>query len=132
MIFAAIQGKVVGIGSFSCALELSDQPVSDPEHPWIKYRDLSLAREFVSHEMSKQWKHTPSVAQKDGSVKLKCPVCGKLSDNFCPEHEEEMEDQYTIRTGDLIYALSHLVLDLSARVEFLERELENKGLLQLE
>jgi hypothetical protein len=113
-----------GIGSFACALELSDQPVSDPEHPWIKYRNVSQARKFVSHEMSKEWKHTPSVVQKDGSVKLKCPVCGGLSDNFCPQHQEEMEDLYTIKTGDLVHALSHLVLDLSQRVQVLEGKLK--------
>jgi hypothetical protein len=113
-----------GIGSFGCALELSDQPISDPEHPWIKYRNVSEARKFVSHEMSKEWKHTPSVTQKDGSVKMKCPVCGGLSEDFCPQHQEEMEEQYTIKTGDLIYALSHLVLDLSERVQVLEGKLK--------
>ncbi len=113
------------LGQFACALKLSDKLVDDPEHPFVKFKNVNEALMFIKYEMTKEWRHLPIVETKQG-LRFKCPVCGKLSEDFCEEHMKEMEDKYTIKTGDLIFALGNLVLALASKVEALEKQLEAK------
>ncbi len=102
------------IGSFGCARELADTPIER------KFQTVDHAKEFLRHELTKEWRHLP-YGEEENTVRC---VCGKEGVSPCPEHREQWEDIYVLKTGDMIEASAKLVLELFDRVVNLESQLK--------
>ena len=100
--------------SFGCARELSDQVIERP------FNTTDEAEAFLNHETSKQWRHIPYGAE-EGTIKC---ICGKEAAEPCPEHLDEWNDRYLLKTGNMIEASGKLVVKLLDDVRALTSRLE--------
>jgi hypothetical protein len=102
------------IASFACAKELSGLPVPP------RFKTVEEAERFLRHETTKEWLHI-KYGKKEGTIVC---TCGKEVREPCPEHREEWEDKYMLKTGDMIIANSILIIHLLDRIEWLEAKIQ--------